>query len=87
MESELAERLSRSSSKAKSGKAHIHYLSLIAKQFSLPGFKVCSGGQALEALDESLLTVLPRVRVCCDKEYIFFFKGHNPKWVGAGVSE
>ena len=27
--------------------------SLIAEQLALPGFQVCSGGQVLEALDES----------------------------------
>ena len=30
-------------------------------QLALPGFQVCSGDRALEARDESLLTLLPRV--------------------------
>ena len=28
------------------------FVTLVAKQLALPGFQVCSGGQALEALDE-----------------------------------
>ena len=33
------------------------FVTLVAKQLALPGFQVCSGGRALEALDKSLLTV------------------------------
>ena len=55
--------LPREEDRAAAGRPTFITISLIAQRLTLPGFQVCAGDQALEALDESLFPLSPRIAV------------------------